>query len=173
MGIGAAIIAKAKEVGEGISTAFTGAGDGISSVIDSAKGQIPPEYQGEIEKIRATATAELKKLEINTDVRMTELAAEAQKTVYDFTLQYEGRADQVPGWILILRTLIRPSVTIIMVASMVFFMGSDIFSGTDWMNGVPAEYWWMLGIVLTFWFGGKAVENSIDRLRSGGGDSSE
>lgn len=164
------IFDKFKDAGEGISEAFTGAGKGISNVINSAKGQIPPELEGEILKIEATAKAELEKLRANSEYQFANLAAEAQRELMGFTLQYEGTASQVPKWVLVLRSVIRPMITILMFASFLFFLFSDIFNaGTSeyqlWLIRLPVAYWVLLNIVVGFWFGGKIGENITDKLQ--------
>lgn len=160
-----------KDSGEGVKSAFTGIGDGIGGIIDSAKGQIPPEYQGEIEKLKVQLSGELKKAEIETGIKVQEIMAEAQRSIYDFSLKYEGTADQVPKWILVLRSIIRPVITICMFFSLMFFIGFDIkqaWGGNTSqliMTVLPQAYWVILGIILGFWFGGKAGENIADKLK--------
>ena len=173
MGLIGSIFDKAKDIGEGIKNAFTGAGDGIATVINSAKGQIPPEYVGEIAKIEATVSGELHKLEIETEVKMAQLAAEAQKQLYDFSLQYEGTATQVPKWILVLRSIIRPVLTIIMFTAYMIFVGIDLWNiakGTADYEMIqvllPNGYWVIFGLIIGFWFGGRAGENIADKLKN-------
>jgi hypothetical protein len=160
-----------KDAGEGVKSAFGGIGEGVGRIINSAKGQIPPEYQGKIEMLEIEIQGELKKAEIETGIRVKELMADAQQSVYDFALQYEGTAAQVPKWILVLRSVIRPVITICMFFSLMFFMGLDIkqiWSGEVdklIMSSLPQAYWVILGIILGFWFGGKAGENIADKLK--------
>ena len=160
-----------KDAGDGVKSAFSGIGDGIGGIIDSAKGQIPPEYQGQIEKLEIEIRGELKKAELETGIKVTEIMAEAQQSVYDFALKYEGTAEQVPRWILVLRSIIRPVITICMFISLMFFMGYDIKQAWSGeldqmiMTVLPQAYWVILGIILGFWFGGKAGENIADKLK--------
>lgn len=167
----AELLNKAKEIGDGISTAFQGAGSGISTVISSARGEIPPEMIGELNKIEAVASAELRKLELQVDIKMAELTADVQKEAYTFALKYEGDATQVPKWVLLLRTLIRPVITILTMLSFFLFVGIDSFAiirGNEAvvLVSLPQPYWWIVGIVVTFWFGGKVGENIIDKFKS-------
>lgn len=160
-----------KDSGDGVKSAFNGIGDGVGKIINSAKGQIPPEYQGQIEKLQVQLEGELKKAEIETGIKVQEIMAEAQQSVYDFSLQYEGTAAQVPKWILVLRSIIRPVITICMFFSLMFFIGFDIkqawSGGTEEliMTKLPQAYYVILGIVLGFWFGGRASENLADKLK--------
>jgi hypothetical protein len=162
------ILSAFRDAGAGIKDAFTGIGNGVSSIIDSSKGQIPPELQGELKKLET----ELKSKAMDVEIQILELGQEAQKTLYDSMIKYEGSAEQVPKWILVLRSLIRPVLTIAFSFSFIFFMAADIANKgveeySPYLTSLPNEYWWMLGIVLTFWFGGKIGENVIDKLRSG------
>lgn len=160
-----------KDSGDGVKSAFNGIGDGVGKIINSAKGQVPPDLVGEIERLEVQLTGELKKAEIETGIKVQEIMAQAQQSIYDFSLKYEGTADQVPKWILVLRSIIRPVITICMFFSLMFFIGFDIkqaWSGnTDHllMTVLPQAYWVILGIILGFWFGGKAGENIADKLK--------
>lgn len=146
-----------KDSGEGIETALSG----VSGIINSAKGQNP-----ELDILMVQMEGELKKAQIEAVFRMQEVLSEAQKSTYDFALKYEGTADQVPKWVLIFRAMIRPVITVAMAGSLLFFMGKDILTGElVYMNTLPDQYWWMLGIVLGFWFGGKIGENITDKLK--------
>ena len=147
-----------KSLGSGIKDAFTGVGDGVSEIIDSAKGQVPPEIE-----------LELKKLQTELATKGMELEIETKKALYETMIQYEGSAEQVPKAILILRSLIRPVITIAFFFSFLYFTFSDILNAgkeeyVSWLNSLPDQYWWMFGIVLGFWFGSKSIENAIDKL---------
>lgn len=160
-----------KDAGSGVKSAFNGIGDGVGGIIDSAKGQIPPEYQGEIEKLKVQLEGELKKAEIETGIKVQEIMADAQQSIYDFSLKYEGTADQVPKWVLVLRSVIRPVITICMFFSLMFFIGFDIKQIWDGkadkliMTILPQAYYVILGIILGFWFGGRVGENITEKLK--------
>lgn len=159
-----------EDAGTGIKSAFSGIGDGVSNIINSAKGQLPPEAQGQIALMEIELQGKIKEAEIAADLKVKEILAQAQSEVYQFALKYEGTADQVPKWILVLRSLIRPVVTIAMFFSLLFFMGFDIqkaMSGEDMilLNLLPSQYWVILSIIIGFWFGGKAAENVVDKLK--------
>jgi hypothetical protein len=172
MGVTSLFLSKVKDIGTAVKDSFTGAGDAVTGIIDSAKGQIPPEYQGKIELMKLEVMSEVKKLEMNTEVKLTELSATAQKQVYDFAIQYEGTAAQVPKWILVMRSIIRPVVTICMFFSLMFFIGFDVRQAWEGnydnliMTVLPQAYWVILGIILGFWFGGKAAENVTDKIKA-------
>jgi hypothetical protein len=159
-----------EDAGTGIKSAFTGIGEGVGNIINSAKGQIPPEYQGKINLLETELQGKLKEAEIATSLKVQEIMAQAQTEVYQFALKYEGTADQVPKWILMLRSLIRPVLTIAMFFSLLFFMGYDIqkiMTGGEMvvLSALPSQYWVILAIIIGFWFGGKAGENIVDKLK--------
>jgi hypothetical protein len=146
-----------KDAGEGVETALSG----VSGIINSAKGQNP-----ELDILLVQVESEIKKAEIEAVFKMQQVLSEAQKATYDFALKYEGTADQVPKWLLVFRSLIRPITTTLMVGSLLFFMGKDIATGElVYMTTLPTQYWWVLSIVLGFWFGGKIGENIADKLK--------
>lgn len=154
-----------KDAGDGVSSAFTGVGSGISNIINSAKGQIPPEVQGQLLILEAQLNGDIKKAELDIQVKVKEIMVEAQQSVYDFALKYEGTAEQVPKWVLTMRSVIRPLITIISMGTFFLLMGMDIFkmiskdADMTILNSLPEQYWWILGIVVGFWFGSKGVEN--------------
>lgn len=131
---------------------------GISGILGSTgkiidKFVTNPEQKLEAQKIMMDAELEAKKLEI-----------ESAGKIRDFAIQYEGSATQVPKGILILRSIIRPVISICMFFSLMFFIGSDIIIKTDWLHELPPQYWTLLNIVMGFWFGGKMIENTVDKL---------
>ena len=74
----------------------------------------------------------------------------------DFVLDYEGRAKDVPKFVLTVRSLIRPGFTIL-----VGWLDWKMFASvTEW----PPEAISLLKavniIVLAFWFGERAIKNS-------------
>jgi hypothetical protein len=161
-----------EDAGTGVKTAFTGIGAGVGQIINSAKGQVPPELQGQLSLLETEVQGQIKQAEIATSIKVQEILAEAQREVYAFALKYEGTAEQVPRWILTLRSLIRPIVTICMFFSLLFFMGYDIqkiMTGKEMiiLSALPQPYWVILGIIVGFWFGGKAGENMIDKIKAG------
>lgn len=109
---------------------------------------------------------EAKKMLMNAELEAKKLEIESSNKIREFALQYEGTATQVPKWILVLRSLIRPLISILLFASLMFFIGSDIFIKTDWLNELPPQYWTILNIVLGFWFGGKMLENTVEKFKN-------
>lgn len=137
----------------GIDGIFEGADKIIDNFVES------PEQKLEAKKIILDAKHEAQKLELK-----------AQKDLYDFSIQYEGSAAQVPKWILVLRSIIRPVITICIFFSLMIFLGLDIYQIVQGnydnliMAILPQAYWVILGIILGFWFGGKAGENIVEKI---------
>jgi len=139
-----------KDLMQGGIEGLLGAG---GSIID--KFVTNPEQKLEAKKMMFEAEQGAKRLEI-----------ESQKNIHDFAIQYEGSANQVPKGILILRSLIRPVITVCMFFSLMFFIGSDIFIKTTWLKELPKQYWTILYIVMGFWFGGKIGENIAEKIKN-------
>ncbi|MCP4320450.1 MAG: hypothetical protein GY787_01045 [Alteromonadales bacterium] len=111
-----------------------------------------------------------KKLEAK--LALKELELNQEKSIRDFAIQYEGDASQVPKWILCLRSVIRPVITICLFFSFMIFIGYDIYAiltgkGTEFIIAkLPNAYWAIFGIVLSFWFGERATNNIVDRIKN-------
>jgi hypothetical protein len=109
------------------------------------------------------------------DVMKIKMAAKEQELdavdkAREFALKYEGSAKDVPKWILIMRSVIRPVITIAMFFSFLIFLGMDISLLFDKepmtvLKALPQAYWTVLNIVLLFWFGGKIGENIVDKAK--------
>lgn len=162
----------ADKIGKGIRDIFTGAGDSVSKIITTAKDRVPPELRGEIERLSVEIMGEMAKQENDLDFKIDQLFLENQKDLRDFVLKYEGTADQVPKWILVLRSIIRPLVTIIMFAAYMLFVGMDVYNlwkhtpDYNMIQGLlPNGFWIIFGLIIGFWFGGKAGENIADKLK--------
>jgi len=162
----------ADKIGKGIKDIFDGAGDNISKVMTVAKDRVPPELRGEIERLSVEVMAELAKQENEIDLKIETLLVENQKDLRDFVLKYEGTAEQVPKWILVLRSIIRPLVTIIMFSAYMLFVGMDVYNlwkHTPDYNMIlillPNGFWIIFGLIIGFWFGGKSGENIAEKLK--------
>jgi len=100
-------------------------------------------------------------------------ARKAESGFRDFVLQYEGSADDYTkirffGPLLILiRGIVRPGVTAaVMYFDFKYF--TVIKSGADaWPAGMAQILMWMNIIVLSFWFGERAIKNTgiIDAIK--------
>jgi hypothetical protein len=127
---------------------------GVADIITTAKGDITPE-----------AKAEIRKLRLENEVRVLQ-------SLRDFVISYEGSADQVPRWILVLRSLIRPVITIVTFGWFFALLSIDIVAlmrGGEMraLTQLPQGFWVVFGIIIGFWFGGKAGERIAEKMKGG------
>jgi hypothetical protein len=148
-------------IGKTVADVTEKATTGVADIITVAKGDIPPEAKGEIEKLKVQISGDIEKLVQNS-------VNEAR----DFALQYEGTAAQVPKWLLLVRSLIRPTVTVLTFGWFFSILCIDMFhiakqtaDYTLLLDNIPQGFWWILGIILTFWFGGKVGERVAEKVR--------
>ena len=142
-------------LGKDVKDAADGVLGGAAKIIDAAKGQVPAD------QLVAMQTA---KNDLETKLAGFTQAAEA--SLQTFVLQYEGTAAQVKPWILTLRNLIRPVATIIFMTHLAIASSIDFFlilthqatPATAVLSNLPGGYWVIQGIIVGFWFGGKAGE---------------
>ena len=160
-------IAELFGIGKEVKDISIGIGDGVSKIVSTVKGEIPPDIQGEIEKLKIT-----------TEARITEVLVAAEGKTREFWLQYEGSAAQVPKWVLTIRSLIRPAITIfyfgwfMAFTTMDFLMlirkvriGEGVVAEDFVLVLLPAAFWAIFGIVVGFWFGGRAGEHIVEKWR--------
>ena len=150
-------------IGKDIKDATDGIGNNVTKIISVAKGKLPPEQQVEVEKIQA-----------EVDTKLSEIRARSEDALKDFIIKYEGSADQVPKGILVWRSAIRPAFTSFFFLQLMIIVGIDVFNvvvhkllfSQLLICNLPNAWWWMMGIVLTFWFGGRGVERAVEKLQS-------
>ncbi len=85
-----------------------------------------------------------------------ELAIRENESLRNFFLQYEGRADQVPRFILMMRALIRPFFTWLFGLLGAFWVIGQAFGFIN--KEMPAALGMWVSIVLGFWFGSRWYE---------------
>lgn len=149
-------------IGKDIKDAADGVLGGVTKIIDSAKGQLPPEQQ-----------VQMAQLEGDLQTKMETLKQAADASFEQFMLQYEGSAGQVSKWILTLRAVIRPVTTILFVLQLSVAACVDFFNiivnhvppTTMMLNQFPNGYWAIQGIIIGFWFGGKAGERIAEAFK--------
>ena len=149
-------------IGKSVAEVADKATNGVANIITVAKGDIPPEAKGEIEKL---------KVQLNGDIE--KLVQDSVQQARDFALKYEGTAEQVPKWLLLTRSLIRPVVTILTFGWFFAILCIDMWNVAkhtpDYvmlLNNLPDGFWWILGVILTFWFGGKVGERIAEKIKS-------
>lgn len=148
-------------IGKTVAEVTDKATSGVAEIITVAKGDIPPEAKGEIEKLKVQLSGDIEKLLID-----------AEQKSRDFYLQYEGTATQVPKWILVLRSIIRPAITILTFIEFYLILSVDIwnvFRHTPdyelFLKQLPEGFWVIFGLIIGFWFSGKAVEHAVEKIR--------
>jgi len=148
-------------IGKTVADVTDKATNGVANIITVAKGDIPPEAKGEIEKLKVQIGGDIEKLVQNS-----------VEQARDFAIKYEGSADQVPKWLLLVRSLIRPLVTILTFGWFFTFLSIVLYrvlhgmpDATQLLYDLPQGFWWILGIILTFWFGGKVGERVVEKIK--------
>jgi|TARA_Y100001973_G_C5185594_1_gene327639 hypothetical protein len=111
----------------------------VSKVIDKA---LPdPKEQA---KAKLLITKELQNAEF-----------QKEKVFRDFVVAYEGSADQIPKFILILRSSVRPILTYVLAG--LFIYG---FLNPDKINDGTFKMLYQLNVIsLGFWYGERALKN--------------
>lgn len=140
----------------------------LGKVVDAAAGVAGKALENRGEKIETEQIA----VEIKGKLLDVILTEDAQ--LRNFMLEYEGRAvDQAP-WVRAFRALIRPVVTVV---TFVMIFLSFIGSWRGWdisLVGLPSQFWWIAGLVVGFWFGGRAGEHMIEKIQGAtNGNNSE
>jgi len=94
-------------------------------------------------------------------LKLLEYSLQERDLMQKFFLEYEGRATEIPRWVLILRALIRPLFTYLYgILGGLWIIGYM----TRLINEPPPEalvIW--NGIVMTFWFGSRYYEKKINK----------
>jgi len=151
-------------IGKDIKDSADSIGKGVSDIINAAKGQLPPDAIVKLEEIKSDVA-----------VKLESIKATADNAIHQWALDYEGRPDQVPKWLLIWRGIIRPAYT-----TFFFVQLGAVLAYDAWRLAVqhvafdqlllpkmPKAWWWMQGIILTFWFGGRVGEHLVEKLKGG------
>jgi hypothetical protein len=153
--------AAALGLGKDVAQVVDSTGGAVTGIIAAARGTLTPEAQAEIEKLK-----------LGLGGQIAAVMQGQAKTLQDFVLQYEGTAGQVPKAILILRSLIRPAFTIFFYVVLIVAVGADflrILQGgpLEWklLGSLPDPFWWIFGIVITFWFGDRAVSSVLETFQ--------
>ena len=147
-------------IGKSIKDGAEGIGGLVETTVSSITGELKPDDKAKIEAM---------KLELET--KLEELSLEGSKQFYDFMLGYEGKAEDVPKVIQILRSLPRPLFSIFFLVILFISFGIDYFNmiankvyDFTLIKNLPNEFWWILGIVISFYFAGRASEKVVDKL---------
>lgn len=135
--------------------------EGAANIVTAAKTDPNLELKTELEKLRVQTEAEIEKIVQNS-------VNEARK----FAIQYEGKASDIQPWLRVVRNLIRPAFSAFFFGLLVAVVGIDLVryirgEGVwELTTGLPQGIWWLAGIVLTFWFGGKVGERVVQQIQN-------
>lgn len=148
-------------VGKDIKDSADGIGDNVAKIISVARGKLPPEQQLELEKIQA-----------DVETKLADIRSKSEDSLREFIIRYEGDATQIPKGLLIWRSVIRPAFTTFFFVQLMAVVSIDIYNvlvnkiafDALLLGNLPSAWWWMMGIVLTFWFGGHGVERAVEKL---------
>jgi len=148
-------------LGKDIAQVSTSITDGATDIIVAAKGDISADDKGKLKLLQEQGSQKIDKL-----------VQDSVQQAREFAIKYEGSAEQVPKWLLIVRSLIRPVVTILTFGWFFVILCIDMYHATNrtedyvlLIKDLPQGFWLVLGVILTFCFGGKAVERVVERLK--------
>ncbi|TVZ38078.1 holin (3TMs family) [Alteromonadaceae bacterium 2753L.S.0a.02] len=154
-------------VGQVISLFSTG----LSSVFDykNTKIQAKLKEKGiELEEKQLDAMRDIAEIEFQKYV--LENSLQIDKDFRDFITEYEGAAENVHPYVQILRSIIRPIITLWAVGIISYLMFANpvlIKQVASNMELIPDKLWDIFFIVFAFWFGGRAVQHIIDKYTKG------
>lgn len=119
----------------------------ISSVVQTGLNKFLPDKMDEADKA---------KLQASLQQYVMENALKEDSDFRNFVLQYEGKAEDVPKIIVLIRSLIRPGITIAVTGAYIHgWLNPLAFTVEQMMVLKPA-----LLICLIFWFGDRALQKS-------------
>jgi len=103
--------------------------------------------------------AEKIKLQFNRE--LIDMMLRERDMMQKFILEYEGTATQVPRFVLLMRSLIRPFFTWLFG---LIGAGWAIGYGIGWIaKPIPQELAVWISLVMGFWFGGRIYEKKINK----------
>ena len=150
-------------IGKAVADTATNLANGAANIVTAAKTDPALEVHAEVEKLRIEAESQL-------DQMVQKSIDEARK----WSVQYEGAASDIQPWLKVVRNLIRPAFSILFLFSfgtvtVIDFVNYARDIGEPWalLAALPQPYWWVFGIVLTFWFGGKVAERVVQQRNNG------
>jgi hypothetical protein len=146
-------------IGKTVSDTATALTNGAANIVSAAKANPTAEINAELEALR-----------LQTRIEIEKLVEKSVESAREFAVQYEGAAKDVPKWIAVFRSLIRPLITILFsgifaTATVIDFIAST--KGDEaWrlIGSLPQGFWWAFGVILGFWFGGRAVEHVVEKF---------
>lgn len=150
-----------KEVIDSSSGLVDSVQGGVTNIVAASKGEMTPEAKFKIEELK-----------LNIGYFIKELGYKLENSFQNFTLAYEGAAKDMPKSIQILRSVIRPFITIYTYVIFGVFCTIDainLIQRTEnyemILKQLPTEFWVVFSIILTFWFGGKVGERLVEKIK--------
>ena len=151
-----------------------------AGIVDTIVGGVTNVVGGVLENQGKKTEAEVAKMEVELETR--KLVETQLQNARGFALQYEGGAKDVPRWIVVLRSLIRPIVTVFFFAQLIIIsaadflvilkmirVGESIKEVIMILTLMPGAWWVLINIVFAFWFGGKIGENIVEKIKQQSG----
>lgn len=144
---------------------------GVKSIFDYKSSKIQAELQ--------ERGIDLKEKELEVMMQITEIkfkeyvlqnSLEIDRDFRNFIVEYEGAAKDVDPKVQILRSIIRPIISLWAVGMISYLMFADpehITNVAKNMELIPDKLWDIFFIVFAFWFGGRAVQHIIDKYTTG------
>ena len=147
----------------GIAQVTEKATKGVTDIIAASKGTLTPEAQAALDTLKVTLSKDI-----------GEMMTAQTKAAQDFAIAYEGGAGQVPKWVLVMRSMIRPLFTLFFFGVLVVAVAVDFArvmrtGEAAWrlLTSLPDPFWFIFGIVITFWFGDRAASSVIESWKTG------
>lgn len=86
----------------------------------------------------------------------------------EFILEYEGRAKDVPRWVVGLRAIVRPILTFACFGAFTFLVYSWLYNtavmASDGFQPIFELVYRLTFIVFVFWFGDRLLQNNLESL---------
>ena len=147
-------------IGKAVADTATNLANGAANIVTAAKTDPNIEVRAEVEKLR-----------IETESQLDQMVQNSINEARKWSVEYEGKATDIQPWLRVVRNLIRPAFSVLFLFSfgtvtVVDFVNYARGVGEPWalLTALPQPYWWVFGIVLTFWFGGKVAERVTERV---------
>lgn len=147
--------------GDGLTGGLMGLGTNLGNKLVG----LIPDKMTEKEKMEFTAVIDRELREFSLDQR--EKSIKEQEQFYDFIDSYEGASKDNPRWVQIIRSLIRPCLTVAIMGAYLFaFMKPNIFTKDQLNMLFPLTL-----LVLAFWFGERSLKNLgvVEAFKNKGG----
>lgn len=115
---------------------------------------------------------ELKKIELEQSIKnkILDEIGKSESELRKFALAYEGEAKDMPRFIQILRSSVRPVVTYWSIGLLTYIIVSkkaQVDAIAQNLQSIPDQLWWIFLAIFGFWFGGRAAMQYIEKKKEG------